>query len=189
MRAESRSHRTRRIFAWDEDGPPIAHTPKARVSEGSAAVAARDEDHASAGARIGFRLASAFAESGSDRFAIAFHASGHSAFGRAHRPARCSFSTGCSRLRRRLRDARRGRATVVSADADLTPLCRADASVRRPGGPGACASSAAIARGLVAAAIAPCAIKRELDSWLRVNRLAHSHERKRHAARGVDDVL
>src|SRR5215207_3022319 len=91
MRAESRSHRTRRIFAWDEDGPPIAHTPKARVSEGSAAVAARDEDHASAGARIGFRLASAFAASGSDRFAIAFHATRTLHGSPARVPLRSSF--------------------------------------------------------------------------------------------------
>src|SRR5215204_1562422 len=49
----------------------------------------------------------------------------------------------------------------------------------------------AIARGLAAAAIAKRRVRSSANSTsrLRLNRLAHSHERKRHAARGVDDVL
>jgi hypothetical protein len=50
-----------------------------------------------------------------------------------HRPGRPQnlLSRGCERPDGQSRDTRSGRATVVSADADVTPACRADASVRR----------------------------------------------------------
>ena len=70
---------------------PLRHSasalPRTRgAPPGADEVLVWDEDHASAGARSAFCLASAFAESGSDRCAIAFHAT-------RRRRSRCSYSS------------------------------------------------------------------------------------------------